>query len=50
MKHNGVAIHDYYELKNKTGAGQKESPMPLPILLQNHGNPVRFRNWWILEK
>ena len=50
VKHNGVVIHDYYELKNKTGAGQKESPMPLPILLQNHGNPVRFRNYWILEK
>ena len=48
--HNGVVIHDYYELKNKTGAGQKESPMPLPILLQNHGNPVRFRNYWILKK
>ena len=50
VKHNGVVIHDYYELKNKTGAGQKEAPNPLPILLQNHGNPVRFRNWWILKK
>jgi len=50
VKHNGVAIHDYYELKNKTGAGQKEGPNPLPILLQNHKDPVRFRNFWILEK
>ena len=50
VKLNGVVIHDYYELKNKTGAGQKEGPNPLPILLQNHGNPVRFRNYWILKK
>ena len=49
-KLNGVIIHDAYQLKNKTGAGQKEGPNPLPILLQNHGNPVRFRNWWILKK
>ena len=49
-KLNGVIIHDAYQLKNKTGAGQKEGPNPLPILLQNHGNPVRFRNWWILRK
>ncbi|MBC8326998.1 MAG: DUF1080 domain-containing protein [Verrucomicrobia subdivision 3 bacterium] len=50
VKLNGVIIHDAYELKNKTGAGQKEGPAPLPILLQNHGNPVRFRNYWILKK
>jgi len=49
-KLNGVIIHDAYQLKNKTGAGQKEGPNPLPILLQNHGNPVRFRNWWIVKK
>ena len=49
-KLNGVIIHDAYQLKNKTGAGQKEGPKPLSILLQNHGNPVRFRNWWILRK
>ena len=49
-KLNGVIIHDAYQLKNKTGAGQKEGPNPLPILLQNHGNPVRFRNYWILKK
>jgi hypothetical protein len=46
--HNGVAIHDQQEIVNKTGAGQPESPEPLPIHLQNHGNPVRFRNIWIV--
>ena len=46
--HNGFPIHDGYELKNKTGAGRKEGPEPLPIYLQDHGNPVTFRNYWIV--
>lgn len=44
---NGVAVQNNVELTSKTGAGQPEAPHPLPILLQNHGNPVRFRNIWI---
>ena len=47
--HNGVLIHDDVELKNKTGAGQPEGPQPGPILLQDHGNEVRFRNIWIVR-
>ncbi len=46
--HNGVLIHDDVELKNKTGAGEPEGPQPGPILLQDHGNKVRFRNIWIV--
>jgi hypothetical protein len=46
--HNGVAIHADREIPTKTGAGKPESPEPLPILLQNHGNPVHFRNAWIV--
>jgi len=45
---NGVVIHDDYEIPGKTGAGQKEGPAPGPILLQDHGNPVRFRNVWMV--
>lgn len=45
--HNGVKVHDDVEIKNKTGAGQKEGPRDRPILLQDHGNPVSFRNIWI---
>jgi hypothetical protein len=45
--HNGVTIHDQYHLKNKTGAGRPEGPEALPILLQDHGNPVAFRNVWL---
>jgi hypothetical protein len=47
--HNGVTIHDDYEIPNKTGAGRNEGPDPLPILLQDHNNPVRFRNVWIVD-
>ena len=47
--HNGVKIHDNYEIPNKTGAGKPEGPEPLPILLQDHNNPVRFRNVWIVD-
>lgn len=46
--HNGVAIHDDREVKSKTGAGRPEGPEPMPILFQNHGNPVHFRNMWIV--
>jgi hypothetical protein len=45
--YNGIKVHDNYQLPNKTGAGQPEGPNPLPILLQDHGNPVVFRNVWI---
>jgi hypothetical protein len=44
VKHNGVLIHDDVEVPNKTGAGLKEGPEPRPILLQDHGNEVWFRN------
>jgi len=45
--HNGVAIHSNYELTAKTGAGRPEGPQAMPILLQNHSDPVRFRNFWL---
>jgi hypothetical protein len=50
VKHNGVAVHDKYEIIAKTGAGQPEGAEPKPLLLQNHGNPVFFRNIWMVEK
>lgn len=48
--HNGVKTHDNYELKNKTGAGKIEEPTLLPIRFQNHSDPVRFRNIWIVDR
>ena len=46
--HNGIPIHCRYGLTNKTGGGKLEGPEPLPIHFQNHGNPVVFRNLWIV--
>ncbi|MFM9067573.1 MAG: DUF1080 domain-containing protein [Planctomycetota bacterium] len=46
---NGVAVHAVREIPTKTGAGQPEGPEPRAILLQNHGDPVQFRNVWIVD-
>jgi hypothetical protein len=43
VRHNGVLVHDDVALPTKTGAGRPEGPEPGPIVLQDHGNPVRFR-------
>jgi hypothetical protein len=48
---NGVKVQDDYELKKGTGAGGSKPEVPEGILyLQGHGNPVRFRNIWIVPK
>ncbi|MEZ6126510.1 MAG: DUF1080 domain-containing protein [Planctomycetaceae bacterium] len=49
VRHNGVLVHDHFDVEHKTGAGQQESPHPYPIRLQNHKDPVRFRNIWIVD-
>jgi hypothetical protein len=51
VKHNGVTIHDNVELTHATTASPlKEGPEPGPVYLQDHGNPVRYRNIWVVEK
>ena len=47
---NGVKVQDNVELPNKTGAGMKEEPILLPIRFQDHGDPVRFRNVWLVDR
>lgn len=51
MKHNGVVIHDNIEINGPTG-GSRSDPegTPGPIKLQGHGNPLQYRNIWIVEK
>lgn len=51
VRHNGVVIHDDVELPRDTRAAPfKEGAEAGPIYLQDHGNPVRFRNIWVVEK
>ena len=50
VKHNGVAIHTNRELPKETPGRQKEMDGPAGIHLQNHGDPVYFRNIWVVEK
>lgn len=45
---NGEVIHDKAKLPHTTPGGIGNDPTkPGGILLQNHGNPVRYRNIWI---
>ena len=46
--HNGVKVHNGQEIPSKTGYGDKEADTPGPINLQDHGNPVYFRNVWVV--
>jgi hypothetical protein len=51
--HNGVVIQNNVELIGETSwlqrAPFKAQPEKLPIALQDHGNPVRYRNIWVRE-
>ena len=51
--HNGVLILNHFELKGDTPYSRppryKKHADRLPIRLQDHGNPVRFRNVWVRE-
>jgi hypothetical protein len=51
--HNGVLVQDNAEIKGDTGpAGApkyRTHAAKEPLVLQDHGNPVRFRNIWIRE-
>jgi len=51
--HNGILVHDNRILTGPTVHKQRPPyaahPDKLPISLQDHGNPVRYRNIWIRE-
>lgn len=47
---NGVRIHDDVEVDGVTTTGVAEQPGDGPVRLQDHGNPVRFRNVWIVPR
>lgn len=51
--HNGIVIHNNFELQGGTfwekPASYSQHAEKLPFTIQNHGNPVRFRNIWVRE-
>jgi hypothetical protein len=51
VKHNGVVIIEDKEITGPTG-GHRNDPegTPGPLLLQGHGNPLQFKNIWVVEK
>ncbi|MFM9116063.1 MAG: DUF1080 domain-containing protein [Planctomycetota bacterium] len=50
IKHNGVIIYNDLELKSDTPGRHKEGAEADAVFLQDHGNPVAFRNIWVVEK
>ena len=49
IRHNGVAIHQNRRMSTLTPGGplSTEGPEPGPVFLQDHGDPLRFRNIWV---
>lgn len=51
--HNGVVIHNHYEIQGSTSYVEppkyRKHAEKAPFSLQFHGNPVRFRNIWVRE-
>lgn len=48
--HNGVKIHDNVEVPGPTvGHGDEHLREPGGLYLQDHGNPVQYRNIWVVE-
>ncbi len=52
VKHNGVLIHDQVEVNSATAASGINTVTPIggPIQLQDHGNPIYYRNIWAVRK
>ena len=51
VRHNGIVVHQDLELPKKTTAAPRDpGPGPGPVYLQDHTNPVRYRNIWVVPK
>jgi hypothetical protein len=44
---NGVTVQDDVEILGLTGGSRPEGPATGAIRLQDHGNPIQYRNIWI---
>ena len=53
LLHNGVVVHNHTALLGPTGHRSlpklRAHPPKGPVRLQDHGNPVRYRNIWVRE-
>ncbi len=51
--HNGVVVHNHFEIQGATfwdrAPAYEKHPDKLPLHIQDHGNPIKFRNIWIRE-
>lgn len=48
---NGVTLYEKQELNAPKGAAGRLGEAPTgPLMLQEHGQPIQFRNIWVLEK
>ncbi|TVP98257.1 MAG: DUF1080 domain-containing protein [Planctomycetaceae bacterium] len=48
---NGIVVQNDVAVPGPTTAAPiSESPLPGPIYLQDHGNPVHFRNVWLIPR
>ena len=48
--HNGIPIQENAKIDHVTTAGVGGPVVsPAPLMLQDHGNPVRYRNIWLVE-
>lgn len=49
--HNGVLVQDHVEIHGPTATGEPYKPHAekLPLELQDHNHPVRYRNIWVRE-
>ena len=51
--HNGVLVQDHWVIEGTTAHKKRAEYTPhedrLPLALQNHGNPIRYRNIWVRQ-
>ena len=52
VSHNGIVIHENVPIPvdNTTSGLGGDPATPGPILLQDHGHPVQYRNIWLLKQ
>jgi len=50
VRHNGIVIHEEVKVPRPTRASLDNEEVPKAgLMLQDHGNPVQYRNIWVLS-